>query len=91
MAKANNIPSITRNVFLDNERTPEAIDIEFKRMVKHAIESGSAVGIGHPYKETLDYLEMALPTLAEQNIELIFASKMIQLRSQSAEKQNASD
>ena len=86
VAKANNTPSITRNVFLDNEKTPEAIDKEFKRMVKQAKEQGSAVGIGHPYKETLDYLELALPTLAEQNIELIFASKMIQLRALTTEQ-----
>lgn len=83
VARANNIPSITRNVFLDNETTFEDIDIEFKRLIKQAEEHGSAVGIGHPYKETLEYLEQAIPALAEQNIELIFASKMIQLRAQS--------
>jgi polysaccharide deacetylase 2 family uncharacterized protein YibQ len=86
VAKANNIPSITRNVFLDNETTIEDIDIEFKRLVKQAEEHGSAVGIGHPYAETLEYLEHAIPALAEQNIELIFASKMIQLRAQPAKQ-----
>ncbi|MDX1491633.1 MAG: divergent polysaccharide deacetylase family protein [Pseudohongiellaceae bacterium] len=80
VAKAHEIPNITRNVFLDNETTHESIDKEFKRMVKQAQEYGSSVGIGHPYKETLEYLEVAIPELEQQGVELIFASKMIQLR-----------
>jgi len=54
IAQANNITNITRNVFLDNETTYEDIDIEFKRLIDQAEEYGSAVGIGHPYKETLE-------------------------------------
>ncbi len=80
VAQENNIPTITRNVFLDNEAAEENIDMEFQRLLKLAKARGSAVGIGHPYKETLEYLEEMLPRLAEQNIELIPASAMIQLQ-----------
>lgn len=80
IAREQAIPTITRNVFLDNVITPENIDREFQRLLQLARENGSAVGIGHPYKETLDYLEIALPTLAAQNIELIPASAMIELQ-----------
>lgn len=80
VAREKEIPTITRNVFLDNVTTPESIDREFQRLIQVARENGSAVGIGHPYKETLDYLEIALPTLAAQNIELIPASAMIELQ-----------
>ncbi|MDP2139944.1 MAG: divergent polysaccharide deacetylase family protein [Gammaproteobacteria bacterium] len=80
IAREQEVPTVTRNVFLDNIATAENIDREFQRLLKVAREKGSAVGIGHPYKETLDYLEMALPTLAEQNIELISASAMIALQ-----------
>lgn len=84
VAKEQDIPTITRNVFLDNEATEEYISKEFERLLKLAKTRGSAVGIGHPYKETLEYLEKILPGLAEQNIELIPASAMIQLQEHGA-------
>ncbi|MDO8273194.1 MAG: divergent polysaccharide deacetylase family protein [Gammaproteobacteria bacterium] len=79
-AREQEIPTTTRNVFLDNETTAEDIDREFQRLLQTAREKGSAVGIGHPYEETLDYLEKALPALAQENIELISVSAMIRLQ-----------
>ncbi len=79
-AREHAIPTTTRNVFLDNETTAEDIDREFQRLLQTAREKGSAVGIGHPYEETLDYLEKALPALAQENIELIPVSAMIRLQ-----------
>lgn len=80
MAMEQNIPTVTRNIFLDNVQTHEDIDREFKKLLKMAQEKGVAVGIAHPYKETLTYLEQALPLLEEQGIELITASQMIELQ-----------
>lgn len=83
-AREHAIPTTTRNVFLDNETTAEDIDREFQRLLQTAREKGSAVGIGHPYEETLDYLEKALPALAQENIELIPVSAMIRLQQSEA-------
>lgn len=80
IAREQNIPTISRNVFLDNETTFENIDREFQRLLTLAEKNGSAVGIGHPYVETLEYLENALPALAERNIELVPVSLMIARR-----------
>lgn len=80
MAMEQNIPTMSRNVFLDNVQSHEDIDREFKKLIKIAREKGVAVGIGHPYKETLAYLEQALPLLEEQGIDLITASQMIELQ-----------
>ncbi len=77
IASETNIPTVTRNVFLDNVQSHEDIDREFKRLLEMAKERGVAVGIGHPYPETLLYLETALPLLAEEGIDLISASQMI--------------
>ncbi len=77
IASETNIPTITRNVFLDNVQSHDDIDREFKRLLEMAKERGVAVGIGHPYPETLLYLETALPLLAEEGIDLISASQMI--------------
>ncbi|MDO8907096.1 MAG: divergent polysaccharide deacetylase family protein [Pseudohongiella sp.] len=71
------VPALRRHVFLDNVQTAEAIDFEFRRALALAHKQGFAVVIGHPYPETLTYLEAALPWLAAQNIQLISASTMI--------------
>jgi polysaccharide deacetylase 2 family uncharacterized protein YibQ len=82
IAREQNIPTLTRNVFLDNVQTAEDIDREFQRLLEVAREKGFATGIGHPYAATLDYLEKALPSLAALNIELIPVSQMIALQQQ---------
>ncbi|MDP2284959.1 MAG: divergent polysaccharide deacetylase family protein [Pseudohongiella sp.] len=71
------VPALRRHVFLDNTQTAEAIDSEFKRAVALAKQQGYAVAIGHPYPETLAYLESALPLLAEQHIEVVPVSVML--------------
>jgi len=80
IAHEEDIPTLTRNVFLDNVQTREDIDREFQRLLQVANEKGFATGIGHPYEATLEYLEQAIPTLSQLNIELIPVSQMITLQ-----------
>jgi uncharacterized protein len=80
IAREANIPTLTRNVFLDNVQTHEDIDREFQRLLQVAREKGFATGIGHPYEATLEYLEKAIPTLTRMNIELVPVSEMIRLQ-----------
>ncbi len=68
VADAHKIPSLTRDVFLDHEQTEEFVDRQFQELIKTAKEKGTAIGIGHPHKVTVDYLEKHLPTLDEQGI-----------------------
>jgi len=80
IAREANIPTLTRNVFLDNVQTHEDIDREFQRLLQVAREKGFATGIGHPYEATLEYLEKALLTLPQLNMELVPVSEMIRLQ-----------
>lgn len=80
IAREENIPTLTRNVFLDNVQTQEDIDREFQRLLQVARDKGFATGIGHPYEATLEYLEKAIPTLTQLNIELVPVSEMIRLQ-----------
>ncbi len=84
IAKEHAIPTVTRNIFLDNVQEHDAIDREYKKLLTRAREKGVAVGIGHPYQATLDYLEVALPLLEQEGIDLVFASKMIELQKATA-------
>lgn len=73
------IQNLSRDVFLDNVRTESAIHTAFQTLIQKARKQGLAVGIGHPYRETLAYLEKALPSLQQQGIKLIPASQAIKL------------
>jgi polysaccharide deacetylase 2 family uncharacterized protein YibQ len=46
-----------RSVFLDNDRSPKAIAIQMEKLLSMARHSGTAIGIGHPHKETIEILK----------------------------------
>ncbi len=77
LAHERGVPSIRRDVFLDNVPTEAAIDRQFQRLKKRAKKNGYAVGIGHPYPQTLRYLERMLPALIDEGIELVSVSRLI--------------
>ena len=60
-----------RDVFLDTDRGAAAVAGEFSRLLLLARQHGSAIAIGHPYPETLAFLEAALPRLATEGIDLV--------------------
>ncbi len=78
------LPTLRRDVFLDNQRTPEAIAKQFAQLVRLSKQHGQAVAIGHPYPETLDFLEQQLPLLEEKGVELINASSLMKGRCEEA-------
>ncbi|MEC9386947.1 MAG: divergent polysaccharide deacetylase family protein, partial [Pseudomonadota bacterium] len=80
VADAYNIPSLTRDVFLDHEQTEEFVDKQFKLLIQTAREKGTAIGIGHPHKVTVDYLEKHLPMLDEQGIAIATVSGIWAMR-----------
>jgi len=55
-AKKIGLPAAQRTVFLDNNPNPDVISNQMEHLLKVARESGSAIGIGHPYPETLEIL-----------------------------------
>ncbi|MCP3850406.1 MAG: divergent polysaccharide deacetylase family protein [Gammaproteobacteria bacterium] len=77
--KANqfHIKNTRRNIFLDHELNRPAIEFQFDRLIKLAKKKGSAVAIGHPFKETLDVLEEKIPQLKAEGIHLVPVSKLI--------------
>ncbi len=80
VAAAYQIPTMTRDVFLDHEQTEEFVDRQFKLLIKRARENGSAIGIGHPHKVTVDYLEKHLPELDRQGIAIATVSGLWAMR-----------
>ncbi|MEH6515723.1 MAG: divergent polysaccharide deacetylase family protein [Halioglobus sp.] len=82
IAQEQRVANLSRQVFLDNERTSEAIEERFNAALAIARESGLAVVIGHPHRVTLEYLAQVLPGLAEQGIALASVSEVLSQQSQ---------
>ena len=80
VAREHAIPSAARNIFLDHDANVASIKKQFNRLIRHAKLTGSAIGIGHPYPETIATLKEMLPELEQKGIKLIPVSKMIQFR-----------
>ncbi len=81
-ATDNGVPNLRRDVFLDNDPTPAAIAVQFKRLISIARRQGSAVAIGHPHGATLDFLEQQLPQLASLGVRLVAVHTLLQQRTQ---------
>jgi len=71
------IPTLKRDIFLDNVQTEAAVERMFRALIKVAQERGHAIAIGHPYPATLTYLEKVLPKLQEMGVELVDASDLV--------------
>jgi uncharacterized protein len=82
VAEAYGVPSLKRDVFLDNIRTREHISEQLLKAVQLAKRRGSAVAIGHPYPQTLSVLEQVPGLLAAHGVELVFASDLMREASQ---------
>ena len=72
------IPTLRRDVFLDNIRTEEAIRAQFQRMLRIAHQRGYAIAIGHPYDETWKVLQEELARL-DGAVQLVPVSSLFKL------------
>ncbi len=77
IAREKAVPSLRRNIFLDNDRDEAAIRSQFSRLVARAQRDGAAIGISHPYPETIAALEHLLPELDEYGVRLVPVSELI--------------
>lgn len=64
------VPTLSRNVFLDNNRDQAAILKQLKRAMLMSHRRGLSIAIGHPYPETIAVLREWLPKLNSEGITL---------------------
>jgi len=77
VAQSMKIPSAYRHIFLDSETEPEFIKSQLITLFKAAEKNGKAVGIGHPFPETMKILRENIHQAKEYNVCLVFASKVV--------------
>jgi polysaccharide deacetylase 2 family uncharacterized protein YibQ len=80
VAGEHGVPSLSRDVFLDDNPSREAVEQAFDELVDIARQRGRAVAIGHPRAATLDVLEERLPELANLGVTLVPLSEMLESR-----------
>ena len=61
VAREHGLPTITRDVFLDDDMSPKAIRAQLEETERVARRKGYAVAIGHPHPATLQELEAWIP------------------------------
>ena len=74
------LASLSRDIFLDDDPSPEAVARQFASALALARKQGSVVIIGHPHRSTLELLERELPRLGERGIAWIDIGQMIATR-----------
>jgi uncharacterized protein len=77
VAREEGVPALTRQVFLDDDRRPAAIEAQFDQLLALARRHRFALAIGHPHPETLAILERRLPLLAGTNVQVVAPSVML--------------
>lgn len=75
-ARALGMRAAERNVFLDNDRDPAAIRAQLAALFARAAEHGSAIGIAHPYPETLEVLAAEVEAAVRRGFTFVPASAL---------------
>lgn len=78
-AVSSGLDSISRDVFLDNQHNNiESIRLQYQIWLEKARQRGSAVAIGHPHLNTIQFLRENLPEAAK-DFRIMRISKLIEM------------
>ncbi len=70
------VPAASRNVFLDDVESADAVRAQIELAASDAKKNGFAIAIGHPHEVTLQTVAEELPKLQAEGIRLVFASDL---------------
>ncbi|MED5389710.1 MAG: divergent polysaccharide deacetylase family protein [Pseudomonadota bacterium] len=77
VASQQGLANAGRDIFLDNNRDLASINAQFNKLIRLARQRGRAIAIGHPYPETVHYLQQVLPLMEEAGIEVVPVSSLL--------------
>jgi len=77
-AKALNMTTASRNIFLDNRPDESAILAQLNKLERHARKFGHAIGIGHPFRETARAIKIFLKGLDASCVSLVPVSGVLE-------------
>ncbi|MDG1462572.1 MAG: divergent polysaccharide deacetylase family protein [Gammaproteobacteria bacterium] len=85
LAREHGIPATRRQVFLDDVPGTDNLHFEFDRLVQLAKVDGQALAIGHPYPETIGFLQKVIPHLSDYGVRLVSVSQLIVIQAAQAD------
>lgn len=77
LARAMGVETAARNVFLDNVQEVGAIKVQLGELAGLARKRGSAIGICHPHRTTIQALAATLPELQREGITFVYVSALV--------------
>lgn len=77
VAQRMHVPSLSRDVFLDNEQDTPNIRAQFDELVATARRKGAALAIGHPHPETIAVLREKLAQLDSYGVRLVGVRQLL--------------
>lgn len=77
MALRAGLPYAERQVFLDHERGPGALENAWQSLLERAVRDGQALAIGHPHPETIAFLSTMVPRLDKGEVGLVKVSELL--------------
>lgn len=80
VAREAGIPSLMRDIFLDNEPTVASVTVQLRLAEKLAREKGYAVAIGHPHGGTIQAIEQWLPGARARGLVLVPLTAILRSR-----------
>lgn len=78
VAKSLGVPFTSRDVFIDNQPTVEAVKGELRKAGKKALSNGRIVVIGHDKKVTLQAIRETLPELERHGVKLVLVKELLE-------------
>ncbi|MEM8800050.1 MAG: divergent polysaccharide deacetylase family protein [Pseudomonadota bacterium] len=80
MAERFDVPFAERDIFLDNHKVAIEVAAQLEKLTQKALANGTAVGIGHPHKVTIDAIAAWAPTLEARGVDLAPISAIAEAR-----------
>jgi uncharacterized protein len=71
------VPYARRDMFLDNESSPEYIEKQMLSLRKIAFRNGGAIAVCHDRKNTITVLNKMMPELSSEGINFVSLSEMV--------------
>ena len=78
IAESIGVRATERNLFLDHSQDPEEIKRQLEKLAQLSLETGKAIGIGHPHPSTLKSLREMIPRMKEKGIEIVPLSSILE-------------
>ena len=78
IAESIGVRATERSLFLDHSQDPEEIKRQLEKLAQLSLETGKAIGIGHPHPSTLKSLKEMIPRMKAKGIEIVPLSSLVE-------------